>query len=99
SQAYNEYYYQIETQFWNGYNIGRSQGYTAGYNTAVENFDEEGIYQTGYNDGYANGVKDEVTKNSKNFYDGIGNWLVPEIIVILVFSVIITFKKRDNGIE
>ena len=99
SQAYNEYFPQIQEQYWNGYNLGRTQGFNNGYNAAIDNFDEDGIYQTGYNDGYAEGVKDEVARNSKNFYDGIGNWLVPAIIVILVFSVIITFKKRNSGVE
>lgn len=82
-----------------GYNEGYDVGYDEGYNKAIDDLEDNSQYVVGYNKGYSDGVKDEVVKNSKNFYDGIGNWLVPAIIVILVFSVIITFKKRNSGVE
>lgn len=82
-----------------GYNDGYDVGYEDGFNKAIDELEDSSHYVVGYNKGYSDGVKDEVVKNSKNFYDGIGNWLVPAIIVILVFSVIITFKKRNSGVE
>lgn len=82
-----------------GYSNGYGEGYDDGFNQAINELADSSQYEVGYKKGYDDGVHDEVSKNSKNFYDGIAKWLVPSIIVILVFSVIITFKKRDNGIE
>lgn len=98
SQAYNEYFPQIQTQYWNGYTVGRSQGYDDGYNTAIDSFDEEGIYQTAFDDGYLEGVKDKQEENTQSFYDGLQKWLVPAIITVIVLGGIFAFirKKGEN---
>lgn len=98
SQAYNEYFYQIETEYWKGYNLGLNNGFDAGWDSAIDSVNEEGIYQTGFDDGYLEGLKDKQEENTKSFYDGLQNWIVPAIITVMVLGGIFFFirKKGEN---
>ena len=96
----------------NGYKegeiIGYADGYVDGFAAGVADQADEitQAYSDGFDAGvlldeseaYAEGYKDGLAYEGNKFYDNIGTWLVPAIIVVLFLGGFIAFarKKRDS---
>lgn len=81
-----------------GYDIGHSEGLLSGYDSG---------YAIGYangaaastNEAYSAGFTAGINQEANHFYDDIGKWLVPALIVVLFGSAVITFiniKRRNE---
>jgi hypothetical protein len=94
---------EYQRGFQNGTNKGLQDGYNQGYQNGFNNAYSEIIttdeYTLGYNNGFKDGEKSKLAKNNETFYNGIGKWLVPAVITVIVLGGIFSiasFKRREQ---
>ena len=94
---------EYQRGFQNGTDIGFMDGYEqgliVGFNDAYEQIVENTEYELGYNDGFVDGEKSKLSKNTEVFYNGIEKWLVPAIITVIVLGGIFSiaaYKRREQ---
>jgi hypothetical protein len=97
----------LESEYQRGYQNGTTkglqdgynQGYQNGFNNAYSEIITTDEYTLGYNNGFKDGEKSKLAKNNETFYNGIGKWLVPAVITVIVLGGIFSiasFKRREQ---
>ena len=79
----------------NGLTTGHATGYAEGYTVGVNEVEAD-AYNHGVDDGFLLGLN----YKANEFYNNIGTWLVPAIIVVLFLGGFIAFaRKKRDGVE
>lgn len=78
-----------------GYQDGFDSGFLAGLSEGILESDVSEAYQKGFLDG----EKSKLAENNAAFYSGIGKWLVPAVITVIVLGGIVSIasiKRREQ---
>lgn len=92
------YDWGYEVGYATGYNYGYFGGYEEGYDFGFDEGVSVGDYSEAYEEGFKAGEKSKLAENNEAFYNGIGKWLVPAIIAVIVLGGIVSItaiKRRE----
>ena len=101
-----ELYYNPSVYYY-GYSQGLQDGYDDGYQDGYDDGLEDGYaggllesdVEEAYQQGFKDGEKSKLAENNAAFYDGIGKWLVPVVITVIVLGGIVSIasiKRREQ---
>lgn len=101
----NEIQEMILLSRYNGYIIGKDEGFEDGYQSAIDEMADI-INEDSYDQGYSDGLEATETKayeqgflegSTNSFMANIKKWIVPSIVVVMVLGGFITLIIRKRG--
>ena len=102
TNVYHQYRIELHynsSVYYEAYEKGLQDGYDEGYDDGYDDGILESDVAEAYLQGFKDGEKSKLAENNAAFYDGIGKWLVPAVITVIVaggFVTIASIKRREQ---
>lgn len=102
TDVYHQYMLELyynPSVYYDAYEQGLEDGYGQGYQDGYDDGILESDVYEAYQQGFIDGEKSKLATNNEAFYNGIGKWLVPAVITVIVLGGIVSIasiKRREQ---